>query len=149
MRARRFAVLFGLVAVLASAPTTSAAVPVTTIDIDVTFGVTLEPFTTTGGVLCASGDAISDPVSIRGGGRQGRGNFTFHVVKTMYCDNGDTFKLLVDAAGTPTGTVGGFAVGQGTGSLAGVHGGGSLVGTSTGGGTGLHDHYTGRVTIAP
>ncbi len=149
MRARRFAVLFGLVAVLAWAPTTSAAVPVTTIDIDVTFGVTLEPFTTTGGVLCASGDAISDPVSIRGGGRQGRGNITFHLVKTMYCDNGDTFKLLVDAVRTPTGTVGGFAVGEGTGSLAGVHGGGSVVGTATGGGTGIHDDYTGRVTIAP
>ena len=149
MRVRRFAVLFGLVAVLAWAPTISAAVPVTTIDIDVTFGVTLEPFTTTGGVLCASGDAISDPVSIVGGGRQGRGNVTFHVVKTMYCDNGDTFKLLVDAARTPTGTVGGFAVGQGTGSLAGVHGGGSLVGTAFPDFSGLHDHYTGRVTIAP
>jgi hypothetical protein len=149
MRVRRFAVLFGLVAVLAWAPTTSAAVPVTTIDIDITFGVTLEPFTTTGGVLCASGDAISDPVSIVGGGRQGRGNITFHIVKTMYCDNGDTFKLLVDAAGTPTGTKGGFAVGQGTGSLAGVHGGGSLVGTAFPDFTGLHDHYTGRVTIAP
>jgi hypothetical protein len=149
MSARRFAVLFGLMTVLAWAPTTSAAVPVTTIDIDVTFGVTLEPFTTTGGVLCASGDAITDPVSIRGSGRQGRGDVTFHLVKTMYCDNGDTFKLLVDAAGTPTGTVGGFAVGEGTGSLAGVHGGGTVVGTSTGGGTGIHDDYTGRVTIAP
>jgi hypothetical protein len=149
MRVHRLAVLFGLVAVLASAPATSAAVPVTTIDIEVTFGVTLEPFTTTGGVLCASGDAISDPTFIRGGGRQGRGDFTFHVVKTMYCDNGDTFKLLVDAAGTPTGTIGGFAVGEGTGSLAGVHGGGSLVGTAFPDFSGLHDHYTGRVTIAP
>ena len=146
MRARRFAVLFGLVSALGWAPVTSAAVP-TTIDIDVTFGVTLEPFTTTGGVLCPSGDAVSDPVSIVGGGRQGKGNLTFHVVKTMYCDNGDTFKLLVDAVGTPTGTKGGFAVGEGTGGLAGVHGGGTVVGTGTE--VGIHDAYTGRVTIAP
>lgn len=146
MPIRRSAVLVGLLAALAWATPTAAATP-TTIDIHVTFGVTLEPFTTTGGVLCSAGDAISDPVSIRGGGRQGGGRLTFHLVKTMYCDNGDTFKLLVDAVQTPTGTVGGFAVGQGTGSLAGVHGGGSLVGTGTG--VGIDDHYTGRVTIAP
>ena len=146
MRIRRLAALVGLLGALTWAAPTAAATP-TTIDIDVTFGLTLEPFTTTGGVLCASGDAISDPVSIRGGGRQGNGNLTFHVVKTMHCDNGDTFKLLVDATQTPTGTVGGFAIGQGTGSLAGVHGGGSLVGTGTA--SGIHDHYTGRVTIAP
>jgi hypothetical protein len=146
MRHRRSALLAGALAALAWAAPTAAATP-TTIDIQVTFGVTLEPFTTTGGVLCPAGNAISDPVSIRGGGRQGNGNLTFHIVKTMYCDNGATFKLLVDAARTPTGTVGGFAVGQGTGSLAGVHGGGSLVGTGTSGG--IDDHYTGRVTIAP
>lgn len=148
MHIRRLAVLIGLLGALGWASPTAAAVP-TTISIDVTFGVTLEPFTTTGGVLCPSGDAVSDPVSVVGGGRQGRGNLTFHVVKTMYCDNGDTFKLLVDASGTPTGTRGGFAVGQGSGSLAGVHGGGTVIGTSTGGGTGIHDEYTGRVTLAP
>lgn len=146
MHIRRLAVLVGLLGALGWATPATAATP-TTIDIDVTFGVTLEPFTTTGGVLCATGNAVSDPVSIVGGGRQGKGNLTFHVVKTMYCDNGATFKLLVDAAGTPTGTVGGFAIGGGTGSLAGVHGGGSLVGTGTGGG--IHDQYTGRVTLAP
>jgi len=149
MRARRFAVLFGLVSVLAWAPATSAAVPVTTITIDVDLAVPEEPFTTTGGVVCPSGFAISDPVSIVGGGRQGRGAFTFHVVKTMYCDNGDTFKLLVDAVGSPTsgGTVGGFAAGEGTGGLAGLHGGGSVVGTGTD--NGIHDLYTGKLTIAP
>jgi len=148
MRARRLAILAGLVGALVWATPTAAAAP-TTIDIDVTFGVILEPFTTTGGVLCPSGDAISHDVSIRGGGRQGNGKLTFHLVKTMYCDNGDTFELLVDAAQSSSGTLGGFAVGQGTGSLAGVHGAGSLVGTDIGGGAGIHDHYTGRVTIAP
>jgi hypothetical protein len=146
MRIRRSAIALGLLGALAWASPAGAAVPITTIDIDVTFGVPQEPFTTTGDVLCPSGYAISDPVSIVGSGRQGRGNLTFHVVKTMYCDDGDTFKLLVDAVGTPTGTRGGFAVGEGTGSLAGVHGGGTVIGTSTGGGTGIHDDYTGRVT---
>jgi len=148
MRMRRSGLLIGLLAALAWAAPVAAAAP-TTIDIDVTFGVTLEPFTTTGGVLCPSGDAVSHDVAIVGGGRQGKGNVSFHLVKTMYCDSGDTFELLVDAASTSTGTIGGFAVGQGTGSLEGVHGGGSLVGTWTGGGSGIHDHYTGRVTIAP
>jgi hypothetical protein len=148
MRARRLAILAGLVGAVAWATPTAAAAP-TTIDIDVTFGVTLEPFTTDGGVLCPSGDAITHNVSIVGGGRQGKGTITFHLVKTMYCDDGATFELLVDAVKTPTGTRGGFAVGQGTGSLAGVHGGGSLVGTDISGGAGIHDHYRGRVTIAP
>jgi hypothetical protein len=149
MRARRSAVLFGLLGVLVSAPATSAAVPITTITIDVDFAVPEEPFTTTGGVVCPAGFAVSDPVSIVGGGAHGRGAFTFHVVKTMYCDNGDTFKLLVDVVGSPTagGTVGGLAAGQGTGGLTGLHGGGSLVGTPTE--AGIHDLYTGRLTIAP
>ena len=151
MRARRFAVLIGFAGAALWAPVASAAVPVTTITIQVTFGVTDEPFTTTGGVVCASGIAVTDPVFVAGFGRQGRGVGTFHLVKTMTCDNGDTFKILVDAAASPNsgGTVGGFAAGQGTGGLTGVHGGGSLVGTAFPDFSGLTDVYTGRLTIAP
>jgi hypothetical protein len=151
MRARRLAVLIGLVGSALWAPVASAAVPVTTITIEATFGVTDEPFTATGGVVCASGIAVTDPVFAAGFGQQGRGVGTFHLVKTLTCDNGDTFKLLVDAAATPNsgGTIGGFAAGQGTGGLTGLYGGGSLVGTSFPDFSGITDVYTGRLTIAP
>ena len=89
MRARRFAALIGIAAAALWAPVASAAVPVTTIRLEVQFGV-LEEFFATGGVVCSHGFAVSDPVSIVGGGRQGRGVFTFHLVKTLTCDNGDT-----------------------------------------------------------
>jgi hypothetical protein len=150
MRARKLAAVIGIAAAALWAPVASAAIPVTTIRIEVQFGGT-EEFFASGGVVCSHGFAITDPVFIAGFGRQGRGVGTFHLVKTMTCDNGDTFKLLVDAAGSRTspGTVGGFAAGQGTGSLAGLHGGGSLVGTGYPDGSGLTDIYTGRLTIAP
>lgn len=150
MRARRFAALIGIAAAALWAPVASAAVPVTTIRLEVQFGVS-EEFFATGGVVCSHGFAVSDPVSIVGGGRQGRGVFTFHLVKTLTCDNGDTFKLLVDAAASPTssGTVGGFAAGQGTGSLEGLRGGGSVDGTFYPDGSGITDIYTGRLRIAP
>jgi hypothetical protein len=151
VRARRLAALIGIAGAALWAPVASAAVPVTTITINVVFGGA-ETFTATGGVVCDSGTAVSDPVSVVGGGRQGRGVFTFHVVKTLTCDDGSgTFKLLVDAAGSPTssGTVGGFAAGQGTGDYVGLHGGGTLVGTSFPDGSGVTDVYTGRLTIAP
>jgi hypothetical protein len=150
MRARRLAVLLGIAGVALWAPVASAAVPETTIRIEVVFGGA-EEFFATGGVACSHGFAVSDPVFVKGGGRQGRGAFTFHLVKTLTCDNGDTFKLLVNAATSPTsgGTVGGFAAGRGTGSLEGLHGGGSLVGTFYPDGSGITDIYTGRLTIAP
>lgn len=150
MRARRLAALIGIAAATLWAPVASAAVPVTTIRIEVQFDV-VEEFFATGGVVCSHGFAVSDPVSIVGGGRQGRGVFTFHLVKTLTCDNGDTFKLLVNATASPTssGTVGGFAAGRGTGSLEGLHGGGSLVGTFYPDGSGITDIYTGRLKIAP
>lgn len=151
MRARRLAVLVGIAGAALWAPVATAAVPVTTITIEAVFGGP-ESFTATGGVVCSSGTSVSDPSFIAGGGRQGRGVFTFHVVKTLTCDDGSgTFKLLVNAAGSPTssGTVGGFAAGRGTGDYVGLHGGGSLVGTTHPDGSGITDVYTGRLTIAP
>jgi hypothetical protein len=151
MRARRFAAVVGIAAAALWAPIASAAPPpVTTITIEAIFGGA-ETFTATGGVVCSSGTAVSDPAFISGGGAQGRGVLTFHVVKTLTCENGDTFKLLVDAAGSPNsgGTVGGFAAGHGTGSLTGLRGGGKLVGTAYPDGSGITDVYTGRLRIAP
>jgi hypothetical protein len=149
MRARRFGVVIGIAIATLWAPVASAAVPVTTIRIEIVFGGS-EEFFADGGVVCSHGWAVSEGFAA-GFGSKGRGVGTFHLVKTLTCDNGDTFKLLVNAAASPTspGTVGGFAAGQGTGSLAGLHGGGSLVGTAYPDGSGVTDIYTGRLTIAP
>jgi hypothetical protein len=148
MRARRLAVLIGIAGAALWAPIVSAAVPVTTIRVEVVFGGTQE-FFASGGVVCSHGVA-TDEGFVAGFGSKGGGVGTFHVVKTLTCDNGDTFKLLVNAAASPTspGSVGGFAAGQGTGSLAGLHGGGSLVGTAYPDGSGITDIYTGRLHIS-
>jgi hypothetical protein len=148
MRARAFAMSFGLIGALLTPPIVAAG-SVTTIRIDVTFGG-IETFTTTGGLLCPSGTAISDPQFVAGFGAKGRGVGTFHLVKTLTCADGSgTFKLLVDAAANPTsdGTVGGFAAGRGTLDYAGLHGGGSLSGTGKPDGSGVIDVYSGMLTI--
>lgn len=151
MRAARIGAVIGLMGALIAAPSVSAGVPTqTTISIHIVFrtGGADETFTTTGGLLCPSGVAVSDPFFQTSGGQHNGGNVTFHLVKTLTCnDDSGTFKLLVDAASTPTGTVGGFAVGGGTGDHVGIHGGGHLVATGFDGG--LDDLYTGMVTIAP
>jgi hypothetical protein len=148
MRNGRSALVIGALAALLVAPTvTAAAPPVTTITIDVQFDVS-EEFLATGGVVCDSGYAVTDPIFAAGFGRMGRGVGTFHLIKTLYCDDGSgTFQIRVDAATAPTspGTIGGFAVVGGTGDYEGLHGAGSLLGTSTGGGTGVLDVYTGRL----
>jgi hypothetical protein len=134
----------------AVAPATLAAPTTTTITIVIDFGDPDEPFTTTGGLLCDEGIAVTDPVFVAGGGRQGRGTFTFHLVKTLTCADGSgTFQLLVNAANAPTspGTVGGFAVVGGTGDYAGLRGAGALVGVGTD--VGITDHYEGNLSIVP
>lgn len=152
MRAGRIGASIGLLGVLLAAPSTAAAAPpMTTITLEGVFGVG-ETFTATGGVVCAAGSAVSDPQFGTFGGAQNRGVFTFHVVKTLTCDDGSgTFKLLVNVSTSPNspGTVGGFAAGDGTGDYAGLHGGGQLVGTAYPDGTGITDVYTGRLHITP
>ena len=144
MRAQRLGLTVGLVGALLLAPSASAATATTTIRIDIVFDVS-EEFTTTGGLLCDSGVAITDPIFAKGFGAKGRGNGTFHLTKTLVCDDGSgTFQILVNAAQSATGTVGGFAVVGGTGNYTGLRGGGSLVGTYTP--EGLTDVYTGRLT---
>ena len=145
MRTARLGLAIGLLGALLVAPTASAAAPpTTTIQIDIVFDVS-EDFTTTGGVLCPSGSALTDPIFAAGFGRMGRGNGTFHLIKTLTCDDGTgTFQIKVNAGQTPTGTIGGFSVVGGTGAYAGLNGGGSLVGTATD--VGLTDLYTGRLT---
>jgi hypothetical protein len=148
MRARTFAMSFGLIGALLSAPAASAG-SVTTIRIDVTLGGA-ETFTATGVLLCPSGTAVSDPQFVAGSGAKGKGVATFHRVETLTCADGSgSFKLLVDAAANRTvgGTVGGFAVGRGTLDYVGLHGGGSLRSTPKPDGSGTIDVYTGMLTI--
>lgn len=146
MRTPRLGLALGLLATLLVAPTASAAPPVTVITIDVNF-TTGETFTATGGVVCDSGIAVTDPVFAAGGGRQGRGVLSFHLIKTLTCDDGSgSFMIRVDAATAPTspGTIGGFAVVGGTGDYSGLHGAGALVGTNRP--SGILDVYTGRLS---
>ena len=145
MRNLRLGLAIGLLGTMLVAPTSAAAgSSVTTIQIDIVFDVS-EEFTTTGGVLCPSGDAVTDPVFAAGFGRKGRGAGTFHLIKTLTCDDGSgTFQIKVNAGPTPSGTIGGFAVVGGTGDYTGLNGGGSLVGIRTD--VGIIDYYTGRLT---
>lgn len=145
----RLGLTFGVVLTLLVAPTASAAAPPTTVlTIDIVFDVS-EDFTATGGVICESGTAETDLHGFTGGGAQGRGVLTFHLIKTLTCDDGSgTFQILVSAATAPSspGTLGGFSVVGGTGDYTGLRGAGSLVGTNTDGG--IIDVYTGKLTIS-
>jgi hypothetical protein len=147
MRVPRLGLTIGMLGALLVAPVASAAPPTTTIRIDIVFGdAGSEDFTTSGGVLCASGTAVTDPVFVAGFGRQGRGAGTFHLIKTLTCADGSgTFQILVNAGSSPnsSGTIGGFSVVGGTGAYTGLHGGGSLVGTYTD--DGIIDVYMGRL----
>ena len=148
MRARRIGLGLGLLATLLVAPTATAATPLTVLTIDVNFE-NGETFTATGGVLCDSGTAVTDPVFAAGGGRKGRGVLSFHLIKTLTCDDrSGTFMIRVDAATAPTspGTIGGFAVVGGTGDYSSLHGAGSIVGTAYGDGAGILDVYRGRLS---
>jgi hypothetical protein len=74
--------------------------------------------------------------------------FSFHLIKTLTCDDGSgSFMILVNAATAPTspGTIGGFAVVGGTGDYSDLHGAGSLVGTSVSE-TEILDVYSGRLS---
>ena len=148
MATRRIAAIVGLVGALLVAPTVLAA-PTTTITIDVNLGTGEETFSTTGGLLCPSGEAVTDGF-VAGGGRQEKGDFTFHIIKTLTCDDGSgTFQMKVEAALVrPTGgTRGGFAIvaGSGTGAYAGLMGAGRLIGEGTD--VGILDHYSGNLFI--
>jgi hypothetical protein len=148
MRMLRLGSTIGVLLALLVAPMASAAAPPTTVlTIDVVFDVS-EEFTATGGVICESGTAVTDPVFVAGFGRMGRGVGTFHLIKTLTCADGSgMFRILVNAATAPSspGTLGGFTVVGGTGDYAGLRGAGSLVGTGTD--VGIMDVYTGKLTI--
>ena len=117
------------------------AAAATKVTITLTGTASGETFTSTGGVLCASGVATTDFHKQGGSWRAG----TFHLTKTLECPDG-TLTINVDAAtvfGSPT-DQGGWSVVGGTGAYAGVRGGGSLVGTYIP--DGIIDLYTGNLS---
>jgi hypothetical protein len=129
---------------LAVVPATVSAAPGGAVSITINAFAT-ESFTTTGGILCASGTATSDFHKFAGGPVAG----SFHLTKTLVCgDNPEnTFTIRVDAAtvfGSPT-DQGGWSVAGGTGAYAGLSGGGNLVGTYVD--DGIIDLYTGIVQL--
>ena len=142
MSRQRFGIVSvaGVALLLAVAPLGVLAATMTTITLD--SNPQQETFTTTGGVLCPSGTATTDFHHFAGGGQAG----SFHLTKTLVCDDGSgTFTIAVNAAtrsGSPI-DQGGWAVLSGTGDYATLSGGGKLVGTYYEGG--IIDVYTGAV----
>ena len=132
---------------LLTAPSVGLAAGATTIRIDVNDVAGVESFTTTGGVLCPDGIATTDFHHFGGdfGGHGAAGSF--HLTKTLDCEDGSgTFTIRVNAAtvfGSPT-DQGGWSVASGTGDYEGLVGGGYLVGTYVE--TGIIDLYTGVVS---
>ena len=98
MRILRLGSTVGLLLALLVSPVASAAPPPTTVlTINIVFDVS-EDFTATGGVICESGTAVTDPVFAAGFGRMGRGAGSFHLIKTLTCDDGSgTFQIQVNA----------------------------------------------------
>jgi hypothetical protein len=122
-----------------SAPVAAAAEPVR-IDLHADFAEG-ETFTADG--FCASGTAESFGFHQAGMGRA----TTFHLFKTLTCDDGSgSLTIRVNAAAVDGfgGTVGGWNVVSGTGEYADARGGGHIVGTAFDGG--IDDLYTGRLT---
>lgn len=147
MRAIRTAAAMSLLAALLIAPTASAASSAAAFTIDIDFVAGTEDFESSTGPLCESGSATSDAF-IAGGGRQERGALTFHVIKTVTCDDGSgTFQIRVEASSTGDGTIGGFSVvaGSGTGDYVGLRGAGTVHGTFSE--NAIFDEYVGRLTL--
>lgn len=104
------------------------------ITIEIDLDANVETFTTDSALLCPSGIAYTDF-------HRGAGNFrvagTFHLNKLLVCDDGTgSLVIRVDAGANlmrGQGTTGGWSVvpGSGTGSLAGLRGGGNIVGVNS------------------
>jgi hypothetical protein len=89
---------------------------------------TVDPFTSTGGVICAQGE-VSTLSTVFAGGQSGT-HAQITTVKHFVCENG-TFDVLlrVTLDFNTSGTEGTWTVRSGTGSFAGLHGSGTLTGT--------------------
>jgi hypothetical protein len=106
------------------------------------------PFSTTGGVVCATG-TVSTSFALFVGGQNGR-HAQLLVGKHFVCPNG-TFDLLlrVTLDFATNVTQGTWSVTGSSGALAGLHGGGQITGVPIVVGESIRDEYTGQMHIDP
>lgn len=132
-------VALGVTASASATPST----PVT-ISNTVMFANTVDPFTSTGGVVCAAG-TVSTPFEVFVGGQSG---FKAQILvgKHFVCSDG-TFdvRLRVTIDFSTFDTEGTWSVVSGTGAYDKLHGGGSITGESFP--NGVQDEYTGGMHI--
>ena len=130
----------GLLALAIAAPANAGG---SKVEIVLSIAGGAETFVASGG-FCPAGTATSSGFHFAGGGRAG----TFHLVKTLVCDDGSgTLLIRVDAAtanGAPQ-DQGGWSVEDGTGDWAGARGGGNIVGYFDRA-VDIEDHYTGVIS---
>ena len=128
-------VVGGMSALMLLATPVSAGNDGVTITLDVNFRKGNGEFTATG-AFCPSGSAVSTGNSFSGR--------VFHVAKTFTCkDRSGTLSIELSAAGTDTGTSGGWTVVGGTGDYTDASGGGQIMGVNSP--TGIIDTYTGTI----
>lgn len=120
---------------------TAAAPGAVEVTLDANFVTGAETFTASG-AFCDAGTATTDALRIVGGGR----GLSFHVVKTLTCEDGSgSLTISVNAAthaGGP-GDQGGWSVVTGSGDWSSASGGGRVVGTYYDGG--IVDEYGGVI----
>ena len=136
MRTRIASLVVGsMTALMLVAAPVSAGNGGVTITLDVNFRKGSGEFIATG-AFCPSGSAVSTENSFSGR--------VFHVAKTFTCkDRSGTLSIELSAAGTESGTSGGWSVVGGTGDYAGASGGGQITGVNSP--TGIIDTYTGTI----
>jgi hypothetical protein len=142
---RSFAVSIAIVVSLAAAGAANAT-PATavTLSVPTTFANTSDPFTSTGGVVCATG-TVSTPFAIFVGG-QSDTHAQILVGKHFVCPSGSFDVLLrVTLDFADGGTGGTWSVVAGSGAYAKLHGAGTIEGTPFDGG--IQDEYAGSMHL--
>jgi hypothetical protein len=136
--------VLGLCGAAKASPPQPVAISVLTV-----FADSSDPFTSTGGVVCASGTVSTSFLRLVGQQRGGQAQIL--VGKHFVCSDG-TFDLLLHVTVYflyfDTGdTLGGWSVVRGTGAYARLHGTGTITGTTVVPGTSIDDEYTGAMHI--
>jgi hypothetical protein len=147
LRQRAFAVVLVVVGALVLCGAASATTPQpVTMSVTTVFSDASDPFTSTGGVVCASGTVSTSFVLFNGAESGTRAQFV--VGKHFVCSNG-TFDLLLHATSdlSSRDDFGNWSVVSGTGAYALLHGDGTITGTAVVPGVSIDDEYTGSMHI--
>jgi hypothetical protein len=147
VRQRAFVLTLVLVGVIALCGTAGAATPQpVTISVTTVVSDPSDPFTSAGGVVCASG-TVSTPF-VRFNGAQSGTQAQIHVGKHFVCPDG-TFDLLlrVTLDFTTGDDIGTWSVVSGTGAYTLLHGDGTITGTDIVPFVVIQDEYSGSLHI--